>query len=81
MAQTQAAMDQILYYYYVTVGDNNINISCIILSNTLNASWIAENHVESLRIDYTCTTSGMDQVTAIVPCGHKILIILCTCIR
>ena len=80
MAQIQVAMDQLLYHC-VTVDDNNINISCIILSNTLNASWIAENHVENLHIDYTCTTSGMGQVTTIGPCSHEILIMLCTCIR
>ena len=49
-------------YNIIIVGDNNVNISCAILSNTLNASWITEEHVDSLRIDYTCTTSGLEQV-------------------
>ena len=28
----------------------------------LNALWVVEEHVYSQRIDYTCTTSGMEQV-------------------
>ena len=55
-------MDQSIDLDNVTIGDNNVNISCAILSNTLNASWITEEHVDSLIIDYTCMTSGLEQV-------------------
>lgn len=46
----------------LSIGDDNVNISCAILSNMLNVSWMTEEYVKSLRIDYTCMISGLEQV-------------------
>ena len=48
--------------YILNIGDENVNISCAMLSNMLNISWMTEEYVDRLYIDYTCTTSGLELV-------------------
>ena len=49
-------------FILLNIGDDNVNISCAMLSNMLNISWMTEEYVDRLYIDYTCMTSGLELV-------------------